>query len=248
MLREIAIIGSAGRREDFKKWNSIVYFQLVKEIEQRIFRTSLFGNDWTSVALVSGGAAWADHIAVELLKNFYTREVKLFLPCEWNFKKQQFVDTGERNFITNPGGTANFHHRKFSQVINKNSLVDIQEGMLNDCIDAKVVFGFKNRNLEIAKAKYLIAATWSDVPKDGGTAHTWEHSTASVKYHINLTTRAPLYQIFFNLKGMYNIGWYIKDGGFSFLKDGRWLLTEDVMNLLSEEELDNFIRCLDLFN
>ena len=45
--------------------------------------------------------------------------------------------------------------------------------------------------MHVGKVDYIIAYTWGSstkVPKEGGTLHTWQHSTALRKIHIPLQT------------------------------------------------------------
>tara|TARA_R110002126_G_scaffold106240_1_gene241098 strand:+ start:244 stop:717 length:474 start_codon:yes stop_codon:yes gene_type:complete len=139
------------------------------------------------VVLVSGGAAWADHLAVSLFLGDSSFELELYLPAP--FKNALYVQLVDH--YMDPGRISNYYHGKFGKKMSDShaTLRGIQRA-----IDAgamvKVSKGFKARNLIVSGSDILLAYTWGegDVPKDGGTKHTWDHSTASVKVHIPLSS------------------------------------------------------------
>ncbi len=66
-LISIAIIGSAGRGEDSKKICPKIWEKMNKEAERIIIED--WKLDWNNVHLVSGGAAFADHVGIKLEAN-----------------------------------------------------------------------------------------------------------------------------------------------------------------------------------
>ncbi|SNW61930.1 Hypothetical protein ORPV_26 [Orpheovirus IHUMI-LCC2] len=109
----IAIIGTAGRKEDGQKMSAELYEKMIYAVKYIIIHH--FKMDMGKVTLISGGAAWADHIAVNLYNNGYVKDLVLHLPCEWNEGK--YLDTGSRDWRVNPGKTSNYYHEQFSKKI-----------------------------------------------------------------------------------------------------------------------------------
>ena len=134
--------------------------------------------------LVSGGAAWGDHVAVALFLGFPERfSLVLHLPCP--FEGGQYKDNGSYDWRVNPGRTSNSYHRAFSKAANRDSLEDIQRAI---ALRAKVIVydGFHKRNDIVAESPNMIAFTWGlDQPEDGGTKYTWDKCKTS-KVHISL--------------------------------------------------------------
>jgi len=186
----IAIIGTAGRGTDAARLTKEVYAQMQNLAYQTVMEIS----QGKSVHLVSGGAAYADHLAVDLYITGKCDSLALHLPCAWDLEGFQFIDTGVFDWKTNPGGTSNHFHRAFSAKTNKSSLLDIARAIAKG---AKVVVGsgFHDRNTAVSKATAVIAFTYGVGPllKDGGTADTMKkylknHVDADLSYHVDLNT------------------------------------------------------------
>lgn len=177
----LAIIGTAGRDG---KMNKTIWLQVLSYLQSYIDNIKTL----TTITLVSGGAAWIDHLAVALYLNQTNVKLGLILnlPCNWDFNKHQFVDNGNNNWHLNPGKTSNYYHQQFSQKLGCNTLMQLEEAIKT--ANVKVYNGFHARNNEIANATVLIAFTWAEgeEPKNGGTAHTWRQCK-NEKYHISLT-------------------------------------------------------------
>ena len=139
----------------------------------------------TDIDLVSGGAAWADHIAVSLfLMNIpCIKSLTIYVPCSFN---GECFDNEVRD-----GGVANYYHRKFSDRLtgeNHHTLAGIQRAIDRGATLITVDGGFFARNKLVAESsEYLIAYTFNhgSIPKDGGTKHTWD-LCKSKKIHVNL--------------------------------------------------------------
>lgn len=192
----VSVIGTA--KGDFTKNMFDKMVNKTVDIIENIFNLNM--ND---VELVSGGAAWSDHCAVSLFlqnrdghsglnQRFRCQSLSLFFPCEWDFEKVKFVDSGINDWKTNPGGLANYYHKLFTEKRGldkqKNSLKEIDEAIKKGAT-YEVHMGFHNRNLKVAKSDYLIAFSWSneDHPLEGGTKHTWDNCK-NKKYHVSLST------------------------------------------------------------
>jgi hypothetical protein len=170
-MRRVGIIGSAGRREDGPKMNKDLFYWMVSKAIQLTYRAD---------HLVSGGAAWSDHVAVDLYLSRVVSGLTLYLPC--GYDGSQYIS----NRIRDTGSIANYYHGLFSQKMGKNTLLELQEARDMGAELIVIPGGFFARNLEVGKVDLLIAFTWGEgsEPKDGGTAHTWAHSTAPRKIHI----------------------------------------------------------------
>ena len=130
-------------------------------------------NNYPITHLVSGGAAWADHVAVRLFLDKKVPHLRLFLPCEWS--GGHFYDNGiKEDFKRNPGKTANHYHLKFYKSTFINSLSEIQTAQNEGAELINVDKGFYARNALVAKSDFILACTFGDGSqvKDGGTAHT----------------------------------------------------------------------------
>ncbi|RUP48730.1 hypothetical protein BC936DRAFT_144084 [Jimgerdemannia flammicorona] len=181
----IGIIGTAGRGVGVKMTKSIFDAMLSKT--EHIIEGQL-KLEWEQVVLVSGGAAWSDHVAVQLFL-LHDCGLTLFLPCAWDNKTPKFVDTGVTNWRSNPGRSANHYHQKFKLATGYEPLKDIQAAVYNGAIVDASHHGFHARNTAIARnSDVLIAFSWStgNAPTEGGTFDTWRKCPAQRKIHISL--------------------------------------------------------------
>ncbi len=138
--------------------------------------------------LVSGGAAWADHLAVTLWLEGGFRSLHLYLPTtlealpwggRWMFDAASYE-----------GEISNYYHRKFSAHLRRDTLKELGELTGQVGVVLEVVHGFKQRNSRVAQVDTVIALTWGkgEVPKDGGTKDTWDKAHAATRIHIPLST------------------------------------------------------------
>lgn len=189
-----SIVGSAGRKEDESRISKhhfeamcLVACTLIDQFKE---------SNYPITTLVSGGAAFADHVAVKLFLDKKILKLKLFLPCEW--ESGSFKDNGSKYFTKNPGGIANHYHRKFQSATGINSLSQIQIAKIEGAELIPVIKGFHARNALVAKSDFLLACTFGNGAevKDGGTAHTVECYLNRVKkegmfdksFHYDLNT------------------------------------------------------------
>lgn len=164
----LGIIGTAGRGEDFDRFSSNPkYYDLMKLVGQ------IFIANHRPKTLVSGGAAFADHLAVDLFFSENVPLLKLYIPTD--FKDGKYA-VNNPDSMFDCGKIGNYYHKKFSELCKKNSLMEI-----NSAIDvgAKIFVGkgFKDRNTEIANdSNILLAFTFGNGAnlKDGGTKDTMD--------------------------------------------------------------------------
>jgi hypothetical protein len=203
-MSTLAIIGSAGRGGDAKMLSHDLYEAMCADTQSYIEANDI-------KHLCSGGAAFADHVAVAMYLRGAVDSLTLYLPAR--FDGRSFVRGG----YGDPGGVTNNYHAQFSRSCGVNGLYEIADAGRRGA-RIEVYAGFKRRNLEVANAcNHLIAYTFgqsnpdnkADIDaeyaftfspsqsafldakeaglKDGGTAHTWgECWKAQQKRHVNL--------------------------------------------------------------
>lgn len=189
----LAVIGTAGRGTDAAKLSRPLYDAMYD-------RTLSAMREWGVRDLVSGGAAWADHLAVRAFLKGEAETLRLFLPA-------RFADGRFSGPPADAARTANHYHAEFSRILGIDTLSQIEEAIRRGAV-VSFHAGFKTRNLEVAAvASRVLAFTFGagrepavavetdeafgsalDAGlKDGGTAHTWAQSwRADAKLHVDL--------------------------------------------------------------
>jgi hypothetical protein len=207
MTIRVGIIGSAGRKDDTPRMSKQLYKAMFYKTSQ-VIETMSSQWDMNHITAVSGGAAWADHIAVSMFLARKADALELHTPARWLGTK---FDPK-----TNAGSTANYYHTLFSDKMGGNTLTGIQTATHRGaCIYTHE--GFHIRNVALgANLDLLIAFTfgpgapqtdkamqpypqafynsenkeWFNPSaaglKPGGTSHCWSNSTAGVKVHVSL--------------------------------------------------------------
>ena len=173
-----AIIGTAGR-DKTKPMTKELWQWMLEDAKSRVS---------SSEHLVSGGAAWADHLAVALFLEGKVEKLTLHLPAP-------FIKLRFKGVYGSSGNAANYYHQNFSSAIGENTLRQISDCFALEGCDFTVepeAPGYKgmfSRNAKVATADTLFAYTFgqSDVPADGGTKHTWD-KCKGIKYHVTLPT------------------------------------------------------------
>lgn len=152
---KIGIIGTAGRQGYIHSLDAAKFY------EMKQFCRGFICGIWNgisqsdSIRLVSGGAAWADHLAVELYNDGFVPDLTLYLPTEFLAESSMFYSE------TKEGNTMNFYHRQFSvkcfdspthsleaigQAIARGARVEYERGFFarNKCIaqDSNVILAF----------------------------------------------------------------------------------------------------------
>jgi hypothetical protein len=209
-ITTVAIIGTAGRKDDGPKMNAQLFEMMCKKAK------SIITEEWklqpSSVRLVSGGAAWSDHVAVRLYLDSLLSDTPfagliVYLPCGFSFDsvKPCAVEATDKSthWAQNPGRLMNMLHYPFAQKLNLHSHATLQDIVaarsMGAVVDTSSKGGFHARNALVARAaSRMIAFTWGtgDIPKDGGTKHAWDlfrissSPPSSFKLHIPLNTLA----------------------------------------------------------
>lgn len=176
MDMKLAVIGTAGRDKS----------GLSIELWQAMF-ADLKGRIEFNDHLVSGGAAWADHLAVTAYMAGLVDNLTLHLPAPFDGTK--FVGPEK-----SAASAANYYHQKFSRILGVNTLNEIAQVIAGG---ASVTYepiahgygGLFTRNKKVAKADGMIAYTFGigDVPADGGTKDTWDQCRGN-RVHVSLHT------------------------------------------------------------
>lgn len=170
MSATLGIIGTAGRGEDAalltaNHWRSMLTVaQIVAEVTG-------------ATRLVSGGAAWADALAVELYLRGQTKELSLHLPARFDTHDEcPRYDNADKC-----GAVSNSYHKAFTKVTGYDGLTAIAEALGKGCHNTQpsvrsTSFGafFLRNALVVDEASVMLAFTFGNgvVLKDGGTAHT----------------------------------------------------------------------------
>lgn len=183
----LSIIGSAGRKEDAALVNHNNYWKMYNQVIAQIILWKL-----EEYRLVSGGAAFADHIAVSLFLNNHSPNISLALPCKWDATNKKYFDSGSNDWRMNPGKIANHYHDAFREQTKINSLLEL-DSIYQKRKPPEVCWldhfnGFHDRNSFVAKSDYIIAFTSAkgEIPKDGGTSDTWNKATTKNKKHFTI--------------------------------------------------------------
>jgi len=173
---------------DFDRLDIRVYNWMKNTVYDTIKSHCIYWNI-PSVRLVSGAAAWSDHLAVNLYLEGKVDELTLHLPAIFNHKYNQFE--GEQD-----GRVANYYHHKFGMKCYMQKDATLKE--IGAAIDKGAITttnqGFFVRNKLVARdADMMIACTFGERNRlrDGGTAHTMSLFLAKkplgFSWHVNLT-------------------------------------------------------------
>lgn len=140
-----------------------------------------------NVILVSGGAAWADHVAVELFLNRGYSNLILYTPCHFSDGRHDETKGGWNR--QSAAKIANERHAAFSAAIGRDTLGDIELARQKGARIMDSSDGFYARNKAIALSHFMIALTWSlsGAPETPGTLYTWSKAAPyTKKQHISL--------------------------------------------------------------
>lgn len=177
--RILAVIGTAGR--DKSKPMTKGLWQAMCED----FRGRIEPGDH----LVSGGAAWADHLAVHAFTQGWVSKLTLFLPAPLGLSGR-FVGPPKSS-----ASAANFYHDRFSREVGIDSLAQILQAKQMSGVEVTEEFpvpGYGSmfaRNKKVANlCNAVVAYTFGqgDTPADGGTLNTWKQIRGGAKIHVAL--------------------------------------------------------------
>jgi len=188
---KVGIAGSAGRKEDAEKLDRHIWLKMRDKVMD--YLDNNIPEDYDQVCLISGGAAWSDHLAVSIFNSGYSFgktkpcDLVLCLPCY--FRSAEFDTSRGTANQRKTAHTANYYHDKFEEKTGEHSLQQIYIALQNGA-HQMVRDGFFERNKEVAKlaTDLLLAFTFKqgNEPKQGGTLHTWRMSRAKERKHFNI--------------------------------------------------------------
>jgi hypothetical protein len=139
--------------------------------------------------LISGGAAWADHLAVHAFLQGWCAGLRLHLPAPFGGPPPRF----EGGYGTS-GGASNHYHDLFAGVRGVDGRQEILEAGTRG---AELTYepagrgyaAMMRRNAKVAKdCTRVLAYTFNegDVPADGGTRATWDMCAHAERLHVDL--------------------------------------------------------------
>ena len=168
----IAIIGTAGRDKAMPMTLGLWKWMLAHAIN----------NVPEHSHVVSGGAAWADHLAVMLFLIGHADRLTMHLPAPLD---KQFIGP-----YKSAASAVNYYHQRFSNVIGEDSLAQIVLATSKDNCDGSyepIAEGYAamfTRNAKVAKADEMFAYAFGTglAPNDGGTKNTWDMCTGKRIY------------------------------------------------------------------
>jgi hypothetical protein len=176
----VAIIGTAGRDKDqAPRMTRQLWHQMLAHAQTRVRAQD---------TLISGGAAWADHLAVELFLMGHAQGLTLHLPADLESCGRFAGGYGTA------GGAANYYHDRFRQVTGIDGLARIAQALARGARHtqqptAPGYEAMKTRNQAVAaEARVVLAYTWGSghAPADGGTLHTWNLAAHAKREHFCL--------------------------------------------------------------
>jgi hypothetical protein len=180
--RRLAIIGTAGR-DKTKPMNAALWAAMLADLRARLLPGDI---------LVSGGAAWADHLAVAAFLRGWAPGLRLYLPAPLT------DGPGQPRFLAAGGGqssgsAANYYHGLFRQATGVDGVAEIVQAVdagaiVNAQPSAPGLGGMFARNRLVAQeATDAIAYTWgTGEPQDGGTRNTWLLLQHATREHVSL--------------------------------------------------------------
>lgn len=179
MSRIIAVIGTAGRDKTRpmtdKHWDFMCE-TIAAEVKPED-------------TLVSGGAAWADHVAIWAYGTGLVKNLILHLPAPF-FPENRFQGPS-----MSAGQTCNHYHKLFSETMGFDSMGHISQAIRQErCHWTLEPVGpgygaFAARNRKVANTcSHMVAFTFGEggVPADGGTKMTWDMAADKLRIHVPL--------------------------------------------------------------
>lgn len=180
-MLSVAIIGTAGR-DKARTYDLDLWCKMWDDALRRFPE----GKDYH---LVSGGAAWADHLAVELFLAGRAKLLTLHFPTPFNKTKHTFEGIG-----LGSASAAIYYHKQFTKATGIDSLRQISSALAMDgCLRTEqppaAGYGgmFARNDLVARDAEACLAYTWGEgkEPADGGTKYTWDRVVGR-KVHVSL--------------------------------------------------------------
>lgn len=181
-MARIALIGTAGRSSAYPLSRGL-WDAMVDDVYA-----------WVDPGdtLISGGAAWADHLAVRSYLDGRCSELELYLPAP--LQDGRFAGP-----FKSAGATANYYHWRFSRIVGEDTLAQVVEAIAKGARVQHEPVGhgagamFARNRKVAAAAQAVVAYTFGegDQPADGGTLNTWRMVAGEDKTHVALGHLLP---------------------------------------------------------
>lgn len=178
--KSVAIIGTAGR-DKARTYDIDLWCAMFDDARGRFV---------SEVELVSGGSAWADHLAISLFLSTPGQfKLRLYLPCSFSTETHRFI--GPKN---SAASAINFYHEKFTLATGIDGRREISNVICMPEVhvacepSTEGYGGMFSRNKKIALASdACLAYTWGPgrEPAEGGTKDTWDQIFGR-KVHVSL--------------------------------------------------------------
>lgn len=176
---KVAIIGTSGRNPmdsmrltaDHMKWmaeNVLCYIE-------HVIKTTT-----DNIILISGGSAWADHVAVQLYLSHNFAGLELYLPTDFDVENKKYANTYE-------GTMLNLLHSQCKEKINIDVLNELAEAIPKRTTTVVIKRGFLQRNSLVSKkCDHLICFVFSHIIS-GGSNDTWKKTKHQNKIVFDLS-------------------------------------------------------------
>ncbi len=198
---DLIFIGSAGRHH--VQAHTKALFTRMCEHAETFIQKARTSHPGKPIRLISGGAPWADHLAVKLFLDRAADALVLHLPAEFNRNSLEFEAPPNHN--PKAARTLNQLHHQFSLATDVDSRVEIDAALFQGA-QAYIYNGFFRRNDAVAAHPGLLAAYTFFEPSGlytpdqteyrtakaaglhgGGTAYTWDQAQGvAFKLHQSL--------------------------------------------------------------
>ena len=179
MIR-LAIIGTAGRKPNQRQILSWDHMQWMADTV-KCYIEFVLEKPTNEIILVSGGSAWADHVAVRLYLEGNFGGLELYLPANFSKIHKKYEPTRE-------GKILNWLHYTCEIRSGINGLEELCQVMSDPKVEIIIRKGFSQRNTLVSQNNdHLIAFTFAkSEPIEGGTYDTWKKTNHINKIHFSL--------------------------------------------------------------
>ncbi|MCZ8254979.1 MAG: UvrD-helicase domain-containing protein [Polaromonas sp.] len=186
--RRVAVIGTAGRDKS-RHFDRPLWDQMVEDLRRRVGSKDV---------LVSGGAAWADHLAVRMFLDGAVAGLRLYLPSPFDTRSKRFEAPAGSG--PSSGSVSNYYHERFQALTGIDSRSEIAQAIALGAISSAQPLqsgfgGLFARNAQIAQdSAVLLAYTWfagdAPDPSSTGTRNTWDQFKGQ-RAHVSLDALVP---------------------------------------------------------
>lgn len=153
-----SIIGTSGGKRDISKLSLFKFKAMCLVAEELLLQFEK--NNYPISHVITGGNAWADHVAVKLFLEKKVPHLRLFVPVQWH--SGEYMITQAAGAYKNAGEILNYHHRRFSKIVGFSSLYDINSAIREGAELIYVSRGFHACSALIAKSDFLLTMTYGE--------------------------------------------------------------------------------------